>query len=141
MTQGKRRQALNETLWRVADIATLLSPDGISVRFLHYNELMPLDRLDNLKTSREIQDRLDKVYWNGPTPLGLKLAQTIVEPMIIDKVKRDELAKPVIVVVITDGEVSQHSPSPTAAWKPQEPTLFGSLLHSQTPSNLFDPIS
>ena len=80
---------------------TLLSPAGISIRVLHSNQ----DAAWNGLKSNEVTQRMSEVKYEGDTPLGTKLWRKILKPMILDKAERGELKKPVMVIVITDGEV------------------------------------
>lgn len=105
MQSEDRFLTLEDTLGRVATFATILSPDGISVRMLNYSG-DELGLWDNLKTVADVKDRMDKIDYTGGTPLGTRLSSKILEPMILSKAKSGSLRKPVIVVIITDGEVS-----------------------------------
>jgi hypothetical protein len=96
---------LEYTLGRVATFATILSPDGISVRILNHSG-DEQGWWDNLKTVEDINKRMKRIEYNGSTPLGTKLSSKVLEPMILNKAKSDSLRKPVIVVIITDGEES-----------------------------------
>ncbi len=118
MLQEKRREALTATIQRVAEIATLLSPDGISVRFLHEDPDNPNEQSDNLKTMIQIKYRVGGIVWIGGTPLGSVLNNKVVEPMILQKARTDQLKKPVIVVVITDGQVRVTTPFSTKLYDP-----------------------
>lgn len=105
MHEEDRIPALRDILGRVAMFATILSPDGISVRILNYDEDTG-GRWDNLKTVDEIERRMRQVNYVGDTRLGSLLWSKVVMPMILDKAQRRTLKKPVIVVIITDGEAS-----------------------------------
>ena len=97
--------ALEDTLRRVATFATILSPDGISVRMLNYSG-DEQGWWDNLKTVGDVNRRMDEINYDGGTPLGTRLSSKILEPMILSKAKYGSLKKPVIIVIITDGEES-----------------------------------
>lgn len=97
--------ALKDTLERVATFATILSTDGISLRLLNHNEDDKGD-FDHLITVKSITKKLEKIQCSGNTKLGTILEKKIIKPMILDKAGKGELKKPVIVVIITDGEVS-----------------------------------
>jgi hypothetical protein len=97
--------ALEDTLGRVATFATILSPDGISVRTLNYSG-DEQGWWDSLKTVEDIHKRMGKIEYEGGTPLGTKLSSKVLEPMILNKAKDGSLRKPAIVVIITDGEES-----------------------------------
>ncbi len=105
MTTENRIWALKDTLRRVAEFATILTPEGISVRFLNHRDDNN-GQFDNLKTVEEIERQIATVEFNGDTRLGEHLDSKIVQPMIIQKAAAETLTKPVIVVLITDGEVS-----------------------------------
>ena len=100
--------ALQNTLLRVARFATILEPKGLSVRFLNYHE-DATGECDNLVNPEEVEKIFMKVSFSGDTRLGGVLSSKIVQPMIIQKAAEKHLEKPVFVVIITDGEVSQHS--------------------------------
>jgi Mg-chelatase subunit ChlD len=104
MTEEDRTQSLQDTLGRVATLATTLSPDGISVRTLHGEDMD--GQWDNLQTVEDIKKRMDKVAWGGLTPLGTILSRKVLKPMVLDKARHGSLKRPVIVVIITDGEES-----------------------------------
>lgn len=104
MRRGDRIPALKDTLKRVAKIATFLAPSGISLRFLnprrdHYGGF---DKLGN-DFSMDIFDQID---FRGPTFLGNVLQEKIIAPMIIEKEKKGSFDRPLMTIIITDGEVS-----------------------------------
>jgi len=96
--------ALEETLKRVAKFATVLSEDGISIRFLNYDGDNNSE-FDNLAKVKDIDKKFARIQCVGSTKLGTILNNKIVEPMILSKAREKTLRKPVIVVIITDGEV------------------------------------
>jgi hypothetical protein len=103
MTQDKRRAALEDTLQRVAKFATKLEPSGMSIRFLNFSQ----DReFNNLNDVEDLMRKVRAVDYDGPTKLGQTLHFKIVEPMVFQKQRQNTFAKPIIVMVITDGEVS-----------------------------------
>jgi hypothetical protein len=105
MNEEDRIQSLQDTLGHVATLATTLSLDGISVRTLHYDGDMD-GQWDNLQTAEDIKIRMDKVVCDGRTPLGTILSRKVLEPMVLNKARHGLLKKPVIVIIITDGEES-----------------------------------
>jgi hypothetical protein len=87
----------------VSEFATYLEPSGISIRFLNFKGD---GNFNNLADVNDIMQKIQMIDYNGNTQLGLFLGEKIVNPMIIEKAESNTLKKPVIVVVITDGEVS-----------------------------------
>lgn len=105
MKSGNRMQALHETVHNIAKFATKLEPAGISIRFLNFDQDEDGD-FDNLNDLDNIDQKIKMVGSNGPrTRLGVELNQKVYMP-IVRKAKSNALKKPVIVAVITDGEVS-----------------------------------
>jgi hypothetical protein len=103
MTQGKRRAVLEDTLQHVAKFATKLEPSGISIRFLNFSQD---GEFNNLNDVEDIMQKVRAVGYDGPTLLGQKLYFKIVLPMVFQKARQNTFTKPIIVMVITDGEVS-----------------------------------
>jgi hypothetical protein len=103
MTQGNRIPALQETVKNIAKWATQLEPSGISIRFLNYQSDT---NYDHLTSADDIEQMVRKVPYDGTTRLGQKLQSKVVGP-ITKKAKDNVLLKPVIVAIITDGEVRE----------------------------------
>lgn len=103
MKIGERIPTLVKTLQGVADWATRLEPKGISLRFLNYQQDGD-GQFDNLSSLREIKDMCHRVKFDGGTELGGVLQQKIVGRRILES-ERVGLDKPLIVAIITDGEV------------------------------------
>jgi hypothetical protein len=103
MKIGKRIATLTKTLQSVADWATRLEPRGISVRFLNH-EGDSDQHFDGLVDVPTIQDRIYKVKFGGGTMLGTMLDEKIINPFLL-RMERLENKRPLIAVIITDGEV------------------------------------
>jgi len=103
MTQDKRIAALEDTLQRVAKFATKLEPSGMSIRFLNFSQDKEFNNLNDVE---DIMRKVRAVDYDGPTPLGQTLYFKIVAPMVFQKERQNTFTKPIIVMVITDGEVS-----------------------------------
>ncbi|KAI9854542.1 MAG: hypothetical protein M1813_000955 [Trichoglossum hirsutum] len=101
MKHGERISALKDTLQHVAEIATCLEPSGISVRFLNHKQDTGFNNLTDL---RDIENMIDSVNFRGGTQLGRALESKIIQPMVIQKAKDESFKKPLITIVITDGE-------------------------------------
>ena len=102
MRAENRIIALQETIRCVSEFATLLT-SGMSIRFLNFKQDGNFNNLTDLK---EIMQKVQMVNYHGNTKLGHWLRMKIVGPMIMKKADNNVLKKPVIVAVITDGEVS-----------------------------------
>lgn len=101
MTLGNRIPALQETVKNVAELATRLEPSGISIRFLNYDQDWDFN---NLTSVADIEQKTKMVLYDGDTRLGQQLQAKIVSP-ILQKARNGSLRKPVIVAIVTDGEV------------------------------------
>ena len=98
---------LVKTLQSVAYWATRLEPTGISLRFLNYENDGNGD-FDNLTELEQIKDKCHLVQPKGRTNLGATTRKKILTPRLLEK-ERVGLSKPLIVAIITDGEVSSTS--------------------------------
>jgi hypothetical protein len=108
---GERIGQLRNTLQRVVEIALsmqLYDNGGIKVRFLNY-EYDDNGEFDNLASVQEVTSKVDMVFSEkrSGSQLGTKLLKKVVNPMIKDKIRFGQFKNPVIVVLITDGEVRQ----------------------------------
>jgi hypothetical protein len=105
MSDNKHMPVLNDTLERVAKFATKLNEHGIYIQLLNHHSYENRGAY-RLKTEEEVRDRINKIRCEGNTRLGSVLYEKVVMPMIISKVEKHLFKKPMIVVIITDGEVS-----------------------------------
>lgn len=81
--------------------ASLFDNDGFSVRFLN-SEL----KGDGIRSEKDAIDLIDRVSFNGETPLVGALKNKILIPMV-ESIKN--MNKPLHVIIITDGAVSRLS--------------------------------
>ncbi|PYI01687.1 hypothetical protein BO78DRAFT_378632 [Aspergillus sclerotiicarbonarius CBS 121057] len=102
-----RIQALEDTCQRVAEIGSSIQPQGVYLRFLNNSQ----DQHYNNLSDGEIQARMKDIKYKGSTRLGNVLETKIVKPLIIDKVESGQLEKPVITVIITDGDPQGEAPT------------------------------
>lgn len=100
----KHKRKLKGTLIRLAKIASLLTPLGISVRFLNHTG-QDTNSLDGLLTINEIEQQFSRVWFIGFSRLGTALNEKVVQPLILRKAEAHTLRRPVITMVITDGQV------------------------------------
>jgi hypothetical protein len=96
---GERVDDLRLILSRVADVTSTFDEDGVVVRFMNSDVSG-----DFIKTAAEVQSLVASVPFGGMTPLGTNLEKKVLEPMVVRQVQGRCLTKPVLVIVITDGE-------------------------------------
>ncbi|KAI8590354.1 hypothetical protein BDZ88DRAFT_415012 [Geranomyces variabilis] len=99
MENGERIDDLNLIVSKVAEIASLFDHDGISVRFMNSDA-----QGNNITTEAQASQLVRNVKYMGTTPLGTKLDAKVLQPMVLAPARAGSLPKPVLVIVITDGE-------------------------------------
>jgi hypothetical protein len=103
MKTGNRIMALQETIKNVAEVATVLEPSGMSIRFINSRDDGNFDHLTDVD---DIMKKVQRVEYKGDTKLGTNLQLKVASPMVLEKANNKTFKKPLIVAVITDGEVS-----------------------------------
>lgn len=96
---GSRVDDLKFILSKVAGIATLFDDDGVVVRFINSNP----NGGDGIRDGADVESLVAKVPFRGSTPLGEKLDAKVIQPLVLDQAYRGTMAKPVLVLTITDG--------------------------------------
>lgn len=84
---------------RIVELATLFDDDGISIRYFNNDKVF-----DNVKSEQDAEKTLEKVSFNGGTPVGKNILTKVFEPYVYAKAQSNQFTKPVLVYVITDGE-------------------------------------
>lgn len=103
MKEDNRIPSLKEILKRVVSITGLLDFDGVQIRWINYaND----STMNDIYEPAGLTPIFNVVKFDGSTPLGTKLKQKVIDPMIVAKLAGKQLKKPIIVSIITDGEVS-----------------------------------
>ena len=102
--KGERIDDLKFILSKISDIITMFDDDGILVRFMNSNV-----NGDGIRNSSDVQQLISKVHFSGMTPLGTNLDKKVLQPFVVGQATRNQMAKPVLVIVITDGEPSGES--------------------------------
>lgn len=113
MRDDKRFEVLVQALERVAEINATINPEGLSMRFLNYprwREYQVPWRLDGIQDALKMREILDANLWKGGTELGGMLLEKVLEPLVFEKARQNKLNKPVLISIITDGEVSCSEP-------------------------------
>lgn len=103
--RGERIDDLKLILGRVAEVATLFDDDGILVRFMNSS----LEG-NGITTPEAATALIQQIQFNGTTPLGTKLDQKVIQPFLMSGIHKRDLAKPILCVVITDGEPVGEAP-------------------------------
>lgn len=96
---GERIDDLKLILERAAGVSTLFDDDGISVRFMNSQ-----CEGNGIRSAHEAQQLLQQVRFSGITPLATSLDRKVLQPMVMGPARNRQLQKPVLVLVITDGE-------------------------------------
>lgn len=96
-----RVNELKFILSEAAFVTGLMDRDGFSVRFMNSDS-----GGDNIKTQQQAADLVEGIQFQGTTPLASSLKKKILDPFIYGPKKAGRLNKPVLVIIITDGEVN-----------------------------------
>ncbi|OBT73746.1 hypothetical protein VF21_07192 [Pseudogymnoascus sp. 05NY08] len=96
---GERISDLKLILSKVAFAASLFDSDGIEVRFMN-SEIQG----NNIRNEAEVEQLISRVQFKGLTPMGTQLRNKVLEPLVIQKVRSNQLHKPILVITITDGQ-------------------------------------
>lgn len=121
---GERIEDLKFILKEVSKIATLFDDDGILIRFLNSNQ-----EFNSIKSEQEAIDAITNINFSGTTPLGINLTKKILEPIVYNLARSNSLVKPILIIIITDGEPDNKNDVRNAIYnskKIMESTKYGS---------------
>lgn len=96
---GERIEDLKVILGRVAEVATLFDDDGILVRFMNSSV-----EGNGIRSAADASALLSQVRFGGTTPLAASMRTRVLERVVYAAAAGGQLAKPVLVITITDGE-------------------------------------
>jgi len=96
---GERIQDLKLILGKVAEVATLFDDDGILIRFMNNNT-----QGNGIRDSASAAALIQQINFSGMTPLGTNLMNKVIQPFLQGQLQQGTLQKPILVIVITDGE-------------------------------------
>lgn len=99
---GERVEDLKLIVSKVAEIATLFDDDGIVVRFMNSSQTG-----DGITSVAQAEQLVQSVRYGGVTPIGTNLQNKVLGPLVLNEIRRGSLEKPVLVIIITDGEPSE----------------------------------
>ena len=115
---------LKVILTRVVSAATLFDDDGISVRFINWqppenprpeDNTMPLSSLNNIRDEAYVERLVSMTPFKGLTAVGSKMKQHILYGPLLNvmtHVKDRTLAKPVLILTVTDGQPAGETIGP-----------------------------
>ncbi|KAK4058351.1 hypothetical protein OIO90_000509 [Microbotryomycetes sp. JL221] len=96
---GTRIDDLRLVVERATAAATLFDHDGISMRWMN-SEMSA----DHVATTQMALQFLERNPMSGMTPLGTNLSRKVLEPLLLRPAQQSSLKKPVLVIMVTDGE-------------------------------------
>ena len=101
---GERIDDLKLIINRVAFAAGLFDEDGIQVRFMN-----SLEQGNGIKQPQQVEDLISRVRFQGLTPMGRELQNKVLQPLVVNAASAGQLRKPVLVIIITDGQPTGES--------------------------------
>lgn len=101
---GERIDDLKLIINRVAFAAGLFDDDGIQVRFMNSNE-----QGNGIKTPQQVEELISRIRFQGLTPMGRELQNKVLQPLVLGAARSGQLRKPVLVIIITDGQPTGES--------------------------------
>ena len=101
---GERIDDLKLIINRVAFAAGLFDDDGINVRFMNSAE-----QGNGIKTPQQVEELISRIRFQGLTPMGRELQNKVLQPLVLNAARSGQLRKPVLVMVITDGQPTGES--------------------------------
>ncbi len=100
----ERVDDLRSIVKSIAAVAQKFDDDGIELRWFNSSK-----ELNNITDGATVDAFFAENKFGGTTPMGKKLQERVLEPMVLKKIKKNKLEKPVLVFVITDGDPDSRS--------------------------------
>lgn len=101
---GERIDDLKLIINRVAFAAGLFDDDGIQVRFMNSNE-----QGNGIRNQQQVEELIARIRFQGLTPMGRELQNKVLSPLVLGAARSGQLRKPVLVIIITDGQPTGES--------------------------------
>lgn len=101
MYHEHRYETLKIVVRRIARIAAAYNLSGIKIRSLNSTND---SGFNGIITEDQVVTCLDTIQLQRGTRLGTMLFEKVVNPLIVQRAKRGELIRPVVVSVVTDGK-------------------------------------
>lgn len=95
-----RIPALQAFVARIAEVTAHFDTDGIAIRWINDDQAS-----DRIKTTTEVAQIVNSHRFDGWTRIGTQLWNKVLLPLVSAPARSKELAKPVLVIIITDGKV------------------------------------
>ncbi|KAL2918932.1 hypothetical protein HK105_201766 [Polyrhizophydium stewartii] len=102
---GDRIDDLKFILSKAAEVMTLFDDDGVQVRFMNSDVAG-----DGICTAAQVGDLVAHARFAGMTPIGTQFKRKVLDPLVVEPARRGTLRKPVLAIIITDGEPTQEPP-------------------------------
>ncbi|BGP53884.1 hypothetical protein JCM8202_006077 [Rhodotorula sphaerocarpa] len=83
---------------RVAQACSAFDDDGIQVRFMNSRT-----EGNGIKTEQEAVSLVSQIRFSGLTPLGTALDQKVLQPLLLNPARSNQLQKPLLIIAVTDG--------------------------------------
>lgn len=96
---GERIDDLKLILQKTAFAASLFDSDGIEIRFMNSDV-----QGNNVRSAQEVDALLQRIQFKGLTPMGSQLKRKVLEPLVVQRARANQLRKPALVITITDGQ-------------------------------------
>jgi hypothetical protein len=100
---GERIDDLKFIISQICGVITKFDNDGITLRF--FNE-SPSPECNGITSEAQVQQIISKLSFSGVTPLGTEFNKRVIQPFVMSQVNSRSLNKPILAIVITDGEPS-----------------------------------
>ncbi|KAH9249137.1 hypothetical protein BASA81_013161 [Batrachochytrium salamandrivorans] len=100
---GDRINDLELILVKCAAVTSLFDNDGIQLYFMN-SQLV----VHGVSTAEHVKEALSKVRFSGMTPLGTQFKTKVLEPLVVAPARNGTLTKPVLTVIVTDGEPTRE---------------------------------
>ncbi|KAK5078194.1 hypothetical protein LTR64_003400 [Lithohypha guttulata] len=101
---GERIDDLKLIINRVAFAAGLFDDDGIQVRFMN-----SLEQGNGIRSAQQVEELIGRIRFQGLTPMGRELQNKVLGPLVLSPAASGQLRKPVLVIIITDGQPTGES--------------------------------
>ncbi|KAL2912245.1 hypothetical protein HK105_208236 [Polyrhizophydium stewartii] len=102
---GSRLDDLKFILAKTATVSAFFDEDGIQVRFMN-GDLIG----EGLRTEAQVESLVARARFAGMTPLGTQFKAKVVDPLVLGPAITGRLNKPVLAVIVTDGEPTREAP-------------------------------